>query len=32
MLGFWFHPESMQYLERVDGIPIRYSLNMEGNQ
>ena len=27
MLGFWFHPESMQYLERVDGIPIRYALS-----
>lgn len=26
MLGFWFHPESMQYLEKVDGIPIRYEL------
>lgn len=26
MLGFWFHPESMQYLERIDGHPIRYSL------
>jgi twinkle protein len=26
MLGFWFHPESMQYLERIDGIPFRYSL------
>lgn len=27
MLGFWFHPESMQYLERIDGVPMRYSLN-----
>lgn len=26
MLGFWFHPESMQYMERIDGMPIRYSL------
>lgn len=26
MLGFWFHPESMQYLERIDAIPIRYEL------
>lgn len=26
-LGFWFHPESMQYLERIDGVPMRYSLN-----
>jgi twinkle protein len=26
MLGFWFHPESMQYLERIDGIPMRYLL------
>lgn len=26
MLGFWFHPESMQYMERNDGMPIRYSL------
>lgn len=25
-LGFWFHPESMQYLERIDGIPMRYTL------
>lgn len=27
MLGFWFHPESMQYLERIDGVPMRYSLS-----
>jgi twinkle protein len=26
MLGFWFHPESMQYLERIDGIPMRYTI------
>ena len=26
-LGFWFHPDSMQYLERADGIPMRYTLN-----
>jgi twinkle protein len=26
MLGFWFHPESMQYLERIDGMPIRYEI------
>ena len=26
MLGFWFHPESMQYLERIDGAPMRYAL------
>jgi len=26
MLGFWFHPESMQYLERIDGTPMRYDL------
>lgn len=26
MLGFWFHPESMQYMERIDGIPIRYNI------
>ncbi len=26
-LGFWFDPESMQYLERVDGVPMRYSIN-----
>jgi twinkle protein len=26
MLGFWFHPESMQYLERIDGIPMRYDI------
>ncbi len=23
-LGFWFHPESMQYMERPDAIPMRY--------
>lgn len=27
MLGFWFHPESMQYLERIDGMPMRYALH-----
>lgn len=27
MLGFWFHPESMQYLERIDGMPMRYELS-----
>lgn len=27
MLGFWFHPESMQYLEKIAGIPIRYTLS-----
>ena len=26
MLGFWFHPDSMQYLEKISGIPIRYNL------
>jgi twinkle protein len=26
-LGFWFHPESMQYLERPDAVPIRYALH-----
>lgn len=26
MLGFWFHPQSMQYLERIDGIPMRYEM------
>lgn len=26
MLGFWFHPESMQYLERPETIPVRYAL------
>jgi twinkle protein len=25
-LGFWFHPASMQYLERIDAFPIRYEL------
>lgn len=25
MLGFWFDMESMQYLEKIDAIPIRYS-------
>lgn len=25
-IGFWFHPESMQYLERFDGFPMRYTL------
>jgi twinkle protein len=28
-LGFWFHPESMQYLERIDGIPMRYALSVD---
>jgi twinkle protein len=28
-LGFWFHPESMQYLERIDAIPMRYKLRGE---
>jgi twinkle protein len=31
MLGFWFHPESMQYLERIDGLPMRYELT-QGEQ
>lgn len=26
MLGFWFHPESMQYLERISDFPVRYKL------
>lgn len=26
-LGFWFHPESMQYLEKISGIPVRYNLS-----
>jgi len=26
MLGFWFHPASMQYLERPDALPMRYTL------
>ena len=26
MLGFWFHPDSMQYLEKIGGMPIRYNL------
>ena len=26
LLGFWFHPESMQYLERTDVVPVHYSL------
>lgn len=25
-LGFWFDPDSQQYLERADAIPIRYNL------
>lgn len=28
MLGFWFHPDSMQYLERIDSVPMRYSLTL----
>ena len=28
-LGFWFHPDSMQYLEKINGIPIRYQLARE---
>ncbi|MGE5652514.1 MAG: AAA family ATPase [Bacillota bacterium] len=26
LLGFWFQMESMQYLERFDAVPMRYSL------
>lgn len=26
MLGFWFEPESMQYLEKIDAIPMRYQV------
>lgn len=26
MLGFWFHQESMQYLEACDALPMRYNL------
>jgi len=29
MLGFWFHMASMQYLEKIDAIPIRYNLSKE---
>lgn len=27
LLGFWFHPESMQYLELIDGYPMRCDLS-----
>lgn len=28
-LGFWFEPESQQYLERADALPVRYSLKVK---
>lgn len=28
MLGFWFHQDSMQYLEACDAVPMRYNLKI----